>query len=84
MIQAETILVKPLAAAPHRFENRWYPAEQLQLAEQIWDNLLVTGQLLQQWQLDEDKRRCDELDANPSIALTHEEMWDQVNRLRNE
>jgi len=63
---------------------RQLPADQqLSLAEQIWDGLLASGQLLQQWQIDEVRRRVKELDENPNVALTEEEMWRRVDELRN-
>ena len=61
------------------------PAEQqLILAEQIWEGLAQSGALLQQWQIDEGRRRSAELEADPSIALPHQEMWDRVDQLRND
>ena len=57
--------------------------QQLNLAEQIWDGLLSSGQLLQQWQIDEVRSRVRELDDNPEIALTEDEMWRRVDELRN-
>jgi putative addiction module component (TIGR02574 family) len=57
--------------------------QQLTLAEQIWDGLLASGQLLQQWQIDEVRSRVKELDDNPAIALTEDEMWRRVDELRN-
>jgi putative addiction module component (TIGR02574 family) len=59
-------------------------SEQLFLAEQIFDDLAKSGQLVQQWQIDEARRRSAELDADPSIALTEEQMWERVDQLRNE
>ena len=64
---------------------RKLPAEQqLRLAEQIWDGLAASGQLVQQWHVDEGRRRSLELDADPSIAVSHAEMWDQVHKLRDD
>ncbi len=57
--------------------------EQLTLAEQIWDGLLASGQLLDQWQIDEVRRRARELRENPQIALTEDEVWRRVDELRN-
>jgi putative addiction module component (TIGR02574 family) len=63
---------------------RRLPAEQqLSLAEQIWDGLLASGQLLQQWQIKEVRSRVQELDEHPEIALTEDEMWRRVDELRN-
>ena len=58
--------------------------EQLNLAEQIWEGLAQSGALLRQWQIDEGNRRSAEIEADPSIALTHQEMWDRVDQLRND
>ena len=60
------------------------PSEQLHLAEQIFDELAKSGELVQQWQIDEARRRSAELDADPSIALTEEQMWERVDQLKNE
>ena len=57
--------------------------EQLSLAEQIWDGLLASGQLVHQWQIDEVRRRSKELRENPQIALTEDEVWRRVDELRN-
>ncbi|MCO6459200.1 MAG: addiction module protein [Pirellulaceae bacterium] len=57
--------------------------EQLSLAEQIWDGLLASGQLLHQWQIDEVRGRVKELNENPDTALTEEEMWRRVDDGRN-
>ena len=59
-------------------------AEQLHLAEQIFDELAKSGELVQEWQIDEARRRSAELDADPSIALTEEQMWERVDQLKNE
>jgi putative addiction module component (TIGR02574 family) len=58
-------------------------AEQLSLAEQIWDELLASGALLKQWEIEEVRSRVKELDENPEIALTEDEMWRRVDELRN-
>lgn len=64
---------------------RELPADtQLQLAEQIWDGLLQSGQLVQEWQIEEVRRRSKELDDEPGVALTEAEMWKRVDELRNE
>ena len=63
---------------------RRLPADQqLSLAEQIWDGLLASGQLLQQWQIEEVRSRVKELDERPEIAMTEDEMWRRVDELRN-
>ncbi|MFW6169459.1 MAG: addiction module protein [Planctomycetota bacterium] len=63
---------------------RRLPADQqLSLVEQIWDGLLASGQLLQQWQIEEVRSRAKELDERPEIAMTEDEMWRRVGELRN-
>lgn len=63
---------------------RQLPADQqLSLPEQIWDGLLASGQLLQQWHIDEVRARVKELDHDPNSALTEAEMWRLVNELDN-
>ena len=63
---------------------RRLPADQqLSLVEQIWDGLLASGQLLQQWQIEEVRSRVKELDERPEIAMTEDEMWRRVDELRN-
>ena len=57
--------------------------QQLRLAEEIWDGLLASGQLVQQWQIEEVRTRVKDLDDNPDIALNEDEMWRRVDELRN-
>ena len=59
-------------------------ADQLSIAEQIWDGLLESGSLVQDWQIEVVRKRAAELDANPEIALTSEEMWAKVDQRRND
>ncbi len=59
------------------------PQTQLELAEQIWDGLLHSGHLLSEEQISETRRRAQELNDNPSIAMTEEQMWAKVDELRN-
>ena len=54
------------------------PQTQLELAQQIWDGLLHSGHLPSEEQISETRRRAGELDDNPSIALTEEQMWAKV------
>jgi len=59
------------------------PQVQLALAEQIWDDLLHSGQLLTDDQISETCRRSRELDDDPSIGLSEEQMWAKVDERRN-
>jgi putative addiction module component (TIGR02574 family) len=59
------------------------PQTQLELAEQIWDGHLHSGHLLSEQQISETRRRARELNDNPSIAMTEEQMWAKVDELRN-
>lgn len=45
-------------------------AEQLLLAEQIFDGLAQSGELVQQWQVDEARRRSAEIDSD-EVTPTH-------------
>ena len=53
-------------------------AEQLAIVEQIWDGLHDSKELVQEWQIEEARRRLAELEADPSIGLTEEEVWQRV------
>ena len=59
------------------------PAEQLEIAEYIYDSLARQGMLIQDWQIDETRKRAEQLEKNPDSALSHSEMWDEVDRRRN-
>lgn len=55
-------------------------AEKLRIVEQLWDDIGSSGEPfpLHQWQKDEAQRRAAELEANPEMALTREEVWRRV------
>lgn len=55
-------------------------AEKLKLVELIWDDLgQATEKLpLPAWVVQEGVRRREELKQNPSIALTHDEIWKRI------
>ncbi len=59
------------------------PDKQLSIAEQIWDGLLDSGALAQGWQVEEVRRRAAELDDNPALAITSEQLWAAVDLRRN-
>ena len=59
--------------------------ERLKLVEQIWDGLSSNAQPipLPDWAISEAKRRRDEMLADPTLGLSHDEMWDRINKTRN-
>ena len=56
-------------------------ADRLRLVEQIWDGIGDSDEplILRGWHEDEARRRSAELDADPDIAITREELWKRVN-----
>jgi putative addiction module component (TIGR02574 family) len=59
-------------------------AEKLQLVEALWEDILTSGEPFpfHVWDLEEAHRRAAELDADPSIAITREEVWKRVDEGR--
>ena len=55
-------------------------ADELRIVEQLWEDIATSGEPfpLQAWHQEEAERRAEELDRNPEIALTREEVWKQV------
>ena len=55
-------------------------ADKLRIVEQLWEDIADSGEPfpLQAWHLEEAQRRTGELDLNPEIAITREELWEQV------
>ena len=60
-------------------------AGKLRLVEQIWDDLAGCDAPLPlpDWALSEAARRRDELVNDPSLGLTHEELWRRIDDSRN-
>jgi putative addiction module component (TIGR02574 family) len=56
------------------------PSEKLQLVGELWDDL--TSIPTPEWHLEEIRSRAAELDRDPSIAITQEEMWRRVDQAR--
>lgn len=56
------------------------PEDKLQLVEELWDDL--TNIPTPEWHQEEIRGRAAELDADPSIAITREEMWRRVDQAR--
>lgn len=55
-------------------------AEKLRVVEELWDDIAESGERfpLPEWHRVEVERRAAELEADPSIALSHEELWRRV------
>ena len=55
-------------------------ADKLRIVEQLWDDIHESDERLvvQDWHRDQAKRRLEELEANPEIAITREELWKRV------
>jgi len=58
-------------------------AEKLRIVEQLWDDIAASDEplVLRDWHVAEAQRRDAELDTNPEIALTREELWKRVDEL---
>jgi putative addiction module component (TIGR02574 family) len=56
-------------------------AEKLPVIEDLWDDIAASGELfpLPAWHREEADRRAAELEADPSTALTRQELWRRVN-----
>jgi putative addiction module component (TIGR02574 family) len=56
-------------------------SDKLQIVEQLWEDIADSSEPfpLQAWHKNEAQRRSEELDRNPEIAITREELWKQVN-----
>ena len=59
--------------------------ERLKLVEQIWDGLSSDAQPipLPEWAITEATRRRDEMLADADLGLSHDEMWEKINKNRN-
>ena len=58
------------------------PAEQLEIAELIYSSLALPKQLSANDQLDEAKRRSEQVRLEPKSTLSSQEMWNEVGDLR--
>jgi putative addiction module component (TIGR02574 family) len=54
--------------------------EKVRLVEELWDSICSSREPfpLQDWHRAEATRRAAELDADPSLGITREELWKQV------
>ncbi|MFN0018291.1 MAG: addiction module protein [Pirellulaceae bacterium] len=55
-------------------------ADKLRVVEELWDDIEATGDRfpLPAWHRDVADARAAELEANPAIAITREEVWRRV------
>lgn len=55
--------------------------EKLRIIEALWDDIAASDEpiVLQPGQLEEVRRRSEELKADPSIAIDRDELWRRVN-----
>ena len=60
-------------------------AEKLRIVEALWDDIAASDEMLvvRDWHIAEAQRRDAELDANPDIALTREQLWKRVDGLND-
>lgn len=58
-------------------------AEKLRIVEELWDDIGAADDrlILRDWHVAEAQRRDAELDANPDIALTRQQLWKRVDEL---
>lgn len=56
-------------------------AEKLRIVEELWDDIGASNERvgLPEWQKRECRRRAEELEASPDLAITREELWRRVN-----
>ena len=56
------------------------PSEKLVIVEALWDDIGASDEpiVVRPWQKEEASRRITELDADPSIAITRDELWKRV------
>ena len=57
-------------------------AAKLRIVEQLWDDIASSDDpfLFQPWHENEATRRSEELDRNPDISLTREQVWARVTK----
>ena len=55
-------------------------AERLKLVARIWDDIAESDEplVVQEWHREVARKRAAELDADPTIALTRDELWKRV------
>ncbi len=60
-------------------------AEKLRIVEELWDDIEATGGRfpLPAWHRGVAESRSAELDANPALAITRDELWHRVESSNN-
>lgn len=60
-------------------------AEKLALVERIWDDLAMsdTALPLPAWAIKESCRRRDEMMADPTLGVSHEDIWNRIQDQRD-
>ena len=58
-------------------------AEQLEIAEFIYNSLATSKQLLTDEQLAETRRRSEQVRKEPESTLSSDEMWSEIENLKN-
>ena len=58
--------------------------QQLAIVHQIWDGLHESSELVQDWHVEETRRRSAEIDADPTSTITEDETWNRVDGLLND
>lgn len=55
-------------------------ADKLRIVEQLWDDIAASEEPfpLQQWHVEEARRRAADLEAAPESALSRDELWKRV------
>lgn len=55
-------------------------ADKLRVVEELWDGIHDSDEplVLQHWHREETARRSAELEANPDLAITRDELWKRV------
>ena len=57
-------------------------ADKLRIVEELWDDIASSGESIpvNAVLVEEAQRRAEELDRNPEIELSREELWKRVNQ----
>ena len=57
-------------------------AEKLRIVEELWDDIHESDEqlVLRDWHREESERRASQLEANPEIAITRDELWKRVDK----
>lgn len=56
-------------------------AQQLAIVEQIWDGLDESRELVQDWQIDEARRRYVEIESDSTLTISEDEVWKRVDHI---